>query len=214
LILRPDGSSDSSVEESAKDLSEEVEQEKKYILSGLVVLLPIATTLLVLNWILTRVNLIPGTGLLNLTSIYIVNQILKLGALIAVGSLLIAFTGRLVRTNGGFRAEQKMDSLFTSLPVIGSIYRITKVTAETVTGSSSELRTPVKIKVNGMRLTAFKTGNITDDGRPILFLPTAPNITTGLVIEASPEDIIETEEKSGEALTRVLSAGFGQDNKN
>ena len=42
-----------------------------------------------------------------------------------------------------------------------------------------------------------------------MFLPTAPNITTGFVIEVDPDDITETDERVEEALTRVLSAGFG-----
>ena len=148
--------------------------------------------------------------MLSLTNIYLVDQALKLGILIVAGAIFVGMTGRIVRTNGGFRAEKTMDKVFTSIPVIGSIYRITKVTADTVTGSSKELRKPVKLSINDMRVTAFKTGNVTKDGRPILFLPTAPNITTGIVLEANPEDIINSDESSEEALTRVLSAGFGQ----
>lgn len=41
-------------------------------------------------------------------------------------------------------------------------------------------------------------------------MPTAPNITTGFVMEVDPEDIEETGEKVEEALTRVLSAGFAE----
>jgi uncharacterized membrane protein len=62
-------------------------------------------------------------------------------------------------------------------------------------------------------MTAFKTGQKTDDGRDLLFLPTAPNITTGFVIEVEPEDYTETDESLEDALTRVLSAGFGENNE-
>jgi uncharacterized membrane protein len=47
----------------------------------------------------------------------------------------------------------------------------------------------------------------------VLFLPTAPNITTGFVIEVDPADITETEESVEGALTRILSAGFGDDDR-
>ena len=53
------------------------------------------------------------------------------------------------------------------------------------------------------------TGRTTDDGREILFMPTAPNITTGFVIEAKPDRYTESDESVEEALTRLLSAGFG-----
>jgi uncharacterized membrane protein len=61
-----------------------------------------------------------------------------------------------------------------------------------------------------MRMTAFKTGKRTADGREVLFMPTAPNITTGFVLEVEPERIEPTDERVEEALTRVLSAGFAE----
>ena len=58
-------------------------------------------------------------------------------------------------------------------------------------------------------MTAFKTGNTTADGREILFLPTAPNITTGFVIEVEPDRYTEIDDNVEDALTRLISAGFG-----
>jgi uncharacterized membrane protein len=60
-------------------------------------------------------------------------------------------------------------------------------------------------------MTAFKTGKRTKDGREVLFMPTAPNITTGFVMEVESEDITETNERVEEALTRILSAGFAEE---
>jgi uncharacterized membrane protein len=59
-------------------------------------------------------------------------------------------------------------------------------------------------------MTAFKTGKTTDDGRDVLFLPTSPNITTGFVIEVESDQYEVTDERVEDALTRVLSAGFGE----
>ena len=76
---------------------------------------------------------------------------------------------------------------------------------------TGELQKPVKLELwQGARMTAFKTGKSTPDGRDVLFMPTAPNITTGFVIEVDPDDYTETDEKVEEALTRILSAGFGE----
>ena len=60
-----------------------------------------------------------------------------------------------------------------------------------------------------MKMTAFKTGNKTDDGKDILFMPTSPNITTGFVIEMDPEEYEDSDESVEDSLARVLSAGFG-----
>ena len=43
----------------------------------------------------------------------------------------------------------------------------------------------------------------------MLFLPTSPNITTGYVIEVEPDRYEHIDESVEDALTRVLSAGFG-----
>ncbi len=82
---------------------------------------------------------------------------------------------------------------------------------ETAVSGPDELQTPVKIESwNGMRMTAFKTGKTTDDGRDVLFLPTAPNITTGYVVEVEPDVYTEIDETVEDSLTRILSAGFGE----
>jgi uncharacterized membrane protein len=60
-------------------------------------------------------------------------------------------------------------------------------------------------------MTAFKTGKTTADGRDVLFLPTAPNITSGYVIEVEPANYESTGESVEDALTRILSAGFADD---
>jgi uncharacterized membrane protein len=62
-------------------------------------------------------------------------------------------------------------------------------------------------------MTAFKTGKRTQDGREVLFMPTAPNITTGFVIEVDPDQFTETDERVEEALTRILSAGFAEEER-
>jgi uncharacterized membrane protein len=59
-------------------------------------------------------------------------------------------------------------------------------------------------------MTAFRTGKKTRDGKIVLFMPTAPNITTGFVIEVEPDRIEETGETVEEGMTRVLSAGFAE----
>jgi uncharacterized membrane protein len=82
---------------------------------------------------------------------------------------------------------------------------------ETAVSGTEELQAPVKLETwNGLRMTAFKTGKRTDDGRDVLFLPTSPNITTGFVIEVEPDQYTVSDESVEDALTRVLSAGFGE----
>ncbi len=61
-----------------------------------------------------------------------------------------------------------------------------------------------------MYMTGFKTGNRASDGRVVVFIPTAPNITTGFVVELAREDVRELDESTEDALIRIISCGFGE----
>lgn len=196
------------------DIAFNFNRQKKPAASGLIVLLPILVVSLVIAWLFGKIDLIPYNELLDLTGVYVIDQSLKLGALLTLGTLLVTATGKFVRTEHGFGIEKRIDLLFERIPFLGPIYRITKVTTETLIEGTEELSKPVKIEIAENQMTAFKTGNTTEDDREILFLPTSPNISSGLILEVKPENIIETDETSEQALTRVLSAGFGQTNEN
>ncbi|WP_254272506.1 DUF502 domain-containing protein [Haloarcula marina] len=129
--------------------------------------------------------------------------------------ILIVFSvGYLMRTAFGDFVERTLDDAMNQVPGLRVVYNASKMAVETAVSGTEELQKPVKLEVwDGLRMTAFKTGQTTDDGREVLFLPTAPNITTGYVIEVKPDDYEETDERVEEALTRILSAGFGDNNK-
>lgn len=184
--------------------------QKKPAFEGLIVLFPIFVVTVIIAWLFSKIDLIPYHEVLDLTGYYVIDQTIKLATLIGLGTLLATLTGKAVRKNIGFRVEKTIDKILGSIPFLGGIYRITKATTETVINGTEELSKPVKIELNNVKLTAFKTGNQTEEGREILFLPTSPNITTGLILEVKPENIIETNETAEQALTRALSAGFGK----
>jgi uncharacterized membrane protein len=124
--------------------------------------------------------------------------------------LIVFSTGYLMRTAFGDIVEGLLDDSMNHIPGLRVVYNASKMAIETAVGGTEELQSPVKIEVwDGMRMTAFKTGKTTEDGRDVIFLPTAPNITTGFVIEVESHEYEETDERVEDALTRILSAGFG-----
>jgi uncharacterized membrane protein len=126
-------------------------------------------------------------------------------------ALLVLSVGYLMRTTVGDLLEQSLDNVMNRLPGLRVVYNASKMAVETAVSGPEDLQTPVKLETwNGMRMTAFKTGKTTDDGKDVLFLPTAPNITTGFVVEVEPDRYEEVDEKVEDALTRILSAGFGE----
>ena len=207
--------------ELIEDFSSRLGNPKKPAVAGTIVLLPVITTLLVVSWLFEKIAQIPGnqyfnisqyTVFLNSNSIlaYYLNQTLKLSLLLAGSVLIVTAAGRLVKTDRGFQIERMLDRIFDKIPFLSSVYNITKVTTETVFGGAEDLSQPVKIKHGDIRINGFKTGNQTSDGREIVFMPTAPNITSGLILELPEEKVEETDESAEEALTKILSAGFGK----
>lgn len=178
---------------------------KRDAASGLIVLVPIIVTLWVVWWLfrfIANLPLIEGA---------VPNPALRVIVTLVVFALMVFAFGYLMRTAVGSLVEGTIDAIMNQVPGLRVVYNASKMAVETALTGTTELQEPVKLETwEGIRMTAFKTGRRASDGRQILFLPTAPNITSGFVIEVEPEDIIETGETVEEALTRILSAGFGQ----
>ena len=178
---------------------------KRDFASGLIILTPLLITLFVVVWIFNQLAGLP---------VPVDNEYTRVALTLAVFVLLVFAIGYLMRTAVGAVFESTLDSLINRLPGLRVVYNASKMAVETALGGTESLQAPVKVETwNGMRMTAFKTGKKTEDGRDLLFLPTAPNITTGFVIEVEPEDYTEADESLEDALTRVLSAGFGETNE-
>jgi uncharacterized membrane protein len=173
--------------------------------SGLVVLVPILVILFVFNWLYTRIARLPLIDTI---------QPAPAGVLVAVVVfvMLVLAVGYLMRTAAGRLFERYLDSAMNRVPLIRILYNASKLAVETALTGTEDLQKPVRLETwPGIRMTAFKTGKRTQDGREVLFMPTAPNITTGFVIEVDPDDLTETNERVEEALTRILSAGFAEE---
>ncbi|QCJ47148.1 MULTISPECIES: DUF502 domain-containing protein [Haloprofundus] len=182
---------------------------KRDFASGLVVLTPLLVILLVLNWFYQQIADLPVIE-------YLVGQMqyewMAVLTILAIFLLLVFSVGYLMRTTFGRLVEDGIDAAMNQVPLIRVLYNASKLAVETALTGTEELQTPVRIETwNGMRMTAFKTGKRTDDGRVVLFLPTAPNITSGFVVEVDEDRVEETDERVEEALTRILSAGFGEE---
>ena len=180
---------------------------KRDIASGLIVLVPLLVTAYVVAFIYQSIANLP------LLESALANQpvIVRVLVTLVLFALLVLSVGYLMRTTVGDLLEESLDNVMNRLPGLRVVYNASKMAVETAVSGPDELQTPVKLETwNGMRMTAFKTGKTTDDGKDVLFLPTAPNITTGYVVEVDPDRYEETDEKVEDALTRILSAGFGE----
>lgn len=177
---------------------------KRDVASGLIVILPIMVSAYIVAWLYLA---LAGIPLLQ----DIESDVLRVLTVLVVFSMLVLSVGYMMRTAVGSLVEGAIDNVMNRLPGLRVVYNASKMAAETALSDTTDLQAPVKLETwNGMRMTAFKTGKTTEDGRELLFLPTAPNITTGFVVEVEPSRFEETDESVEDALTRVLSAGFGE----
>jgi len=193
---------------------------KRDFASGLVVLVPIIVTIWVVLWVYGIIANAPflaavDEGLLEsfgLSGVPV--ELVRVIVTLVVFALLVLGVGYLMRTAVGNLFESTLDRVVNRVPGLRVVYNASKMAAETALTGTQSLQTPVKVEPwDGMRLTAFKTGKQTQDGRELLFMPTAPNITTGFVVEVAPENVVETDEGVETALTRLLSAGFGNEDE-
>ena len=195
---------------------------KRDFASGLIILLPVLVTLYVIAYLygiladaplkmVIEQSTLEGLGLsAELASKAWLLTFARVMTTLAVFVLLVFSIGYLMRTALGDFVEGQLDDVMNQVPGLRVVYNASKMAVETAVTGTEELQAPVKLEPwNGMRMTGFKTGKTTSDGRDIVFLPTAPNITSGFVIEVHPDDYEETDERVEDALTRILSAGFG-----
>ncbi|MDS0259916.1 DUF502 domain-containing protein [Haloarcula sp. S1CR25-12] len=198
---------------------------KRDFASGLIILLPILVTTYVIVYLYSILagasvlfpsidrSLLISVGFPEGTATPTAVEFVRVSVAMMLFVLIVFSVGYLMRTAFGDFVEQALDDAMNQVPGLRVVYNASKMAVETAVGGTDELQAPVKLEVwDGMRMTAFKTGQTTDDGRDVLFLPTAPNITTGYVIEVESDQYEETDERVEDALTRILSAGFGDTN--
>ena len=188
---------------------------KRDFASGLIILLPLLVTAYIILRLYFALASVPLPVESQTVDLWIVSfdaqNPLRVALTLVIFVLVVFSLGYMMRTAFGDFIEGTIDRTMNQLPGLRVVYNASKMAVETVVSGADELQEPVKIETwEGMRMTAFKTGKSTEDGRDMLFLPTAPNITTGYVVEVDPDSYEETNERVEEALTRVLSAGFGE----
>jgi uncharacterized membrane protein len=189
---------------------------RKWLLAGLLVVVPVAITLSVLHWIVTTLDQtllilpdawqpdkligihIPGFGVL-----------LTLAILLIVGATASNFIGkRLVKVG---------DAIVARIPVVRSIYSSVKQVSDTLfSESGNAFRTAVLVEWPrpGVWTIAFVTGTPGGEVTTHLpgeyvsvYVPTTPNPTGGYFVMLRRSDCIELKMSVDEALKYVVSMG-------
>lgn len=197
---------------------------RKYIITGLLVWLPLAITIWVLQWVL---GLIDGvfTSLLYATqavlprsmsdSIDSLRHIPGLGVVILVSAMLL--TGMFVANIFGQWLLGQWDRLMSHIPIVKSIYSSVKQVSDTLFSSSGNaFREAVLVQYPhaGSWTIAFVTGKpggevaeALGEDHVSLYVPTTPNPTSGFFLMMPRSSVRPLKMSVDAALKHIISMG-------
>ena len=189
---------------------------RKYFITGLLVLVPLAITLWVLNLIIGTLD----QSLLLLPPQWRPELLLGFN-LPGVGTILtlviIFITGVVTRNFVGNRLLMLWELLLKRIPVVNSIYSSVKQVSDTLLSSSGNaFRKALLVQYprEGIWTIAFQTGVPGGDVKNHLsgdyvsvYVPTTPNPTSGFFLMLKREDTIERNMSVDEALKYIVSMG-------
>jgi uncharacterized membrane protein len=189
---------------------------RRWLLAGLLVLVPLAITLAVLNWIVSTLDqtllILPGAWHPDkLLGFHIpgFGVLLTLAIVLLMGAIASNFFGK--------RLVQWGNSLLSRIPIVRSIYSSVKQVSDTLfseNGNAFRKALLVQWPREGVWTIGFLTGLPGGDvvnhlpGEYLsVYVPTTPNPTGGYFVMLKKSDCIELQMSVDEALTYVISMG-------
>ena len=188
---------------------------RKWLFSGLLVIVPLAITLWVLDWIIGTLDqtlwLLPTDWQTWLSQHRVrgLGVLLTLAILLGVGAIASNFVGKRLLGWG--------DAVVRRIPVVRSIYSSVKQVSDTLfSESGNAFRTAVLIEWPrpGVWTIAFVTGtpggdvlNYLQDDYLGVYVPTTPNPTGGYFVMLRRSECIELKMSVDEALKYIVSMG-------
>lgn len=189
---------------------------RRWLLAGLLVLVPLAITLSVLNWIVGTLDQtllilpsgwhpdrllgfhVPGFGVL-----------LTLGIVLTMGALASNLVGRKLLLMG--------NAVLRRIPIVRSIYSSVKQVSDTLfseNGNAFRQALLVQWPREGVWTIGFLTGlpggdvaNHLPGDYVSVYIPTTPNPTGGYFVMLKKSECVELKMSVDEALTYVISMG-------
>jgi len=189
---------------------------KKYLITGLLIWIPLVITIWVLKVIFDTLD----QSLLLLpvelrTESWLGVHIPGLGALLTIGVVLL--TGVIATNYFGAQLVELWHDVLHRIPVVNSIYSSVKQISDTLFSSSGQaFRKALLVQWprEGMWTIAFLTGTPSGSVASYLppdclsvYVPTTPNPTGGYFVIVQRKDVVELDMTVDQALKYIISMG-------
>ena len=189
---------------------------KKYLITGLLIWIPLVITLWVLNLVVTTLDQVLLLLPANLrTEQWLGMHVPGLGVLLTVAIVFV--TGVAAANFIGARLVHFWHGILHRIPVVNSIYSSVKQVSDTLFSSGGQaFRKALLVRWphDGMWTIAFLTGVPGGDVARHLegdyvsvYVPTTPNPTGGYFVMLKRSDVIELDMSVDEALKYIISMG-------
>lgn len=182
---------------------------QRYLFAGLLAIAPIWVTWLVFNFVLMRLSGASRPWLQGLALHPLLESALAVMVTLAALYLLGWATTQVL----GRRLFQLFEALLARVPLAKVVYRLTKQLIETLQTRPQGVQRVVLIRFphRDIKTVGFVTRVLQDaeSGRSLaaVYVPTAPNPTSGYMELVPLEDVISTDWTMDEAMRFVISAG-------
>lgn len=176
-------------------------------IAGLIVVVPIGLTIWIIVWLFNSID-----GVLQPIILYFYGQSFT-GIGIAITLILILVVGAIATNVLGRRMVRWGESMLGKIPVARRLYTALKDVFQSFsdTGTGGFLQVVlIEFPAKGMKTIGFITNeDVDEEGRKLInvFIPTAPNPTTGFLEIVREEDIIRTDISVDDALKMAVSGG-------
>jgi len=189
---------------------------KKYLITGLLIWIPLAFTI----WVLVQIVSFMDGALLLLPPPWRPESWLGFplpGAGLVLLALVVLLTGMAAANIMGQRLVRWWEALLSRIPIVRSIYSSVKQVSDTLLaqdGNSFRRAVLVEFPQRGQWTVAFVVGTPSDRVAPhlrkdslVVYVPTAPNPTSGYTLIVPPDEVRDLDRSVDDALKFVISLG-------
>ncbi len=195
---------------------------RKYFITGLLILVPLAITAWVLNLVISTMDqsllLVPGS---TKPSVWFGHQVPALSTIPGLGTvltvLIVFFTGLLTNNLVGNYVVKLWEKLLQRIPIVNSLYSSVKQVSDTLfspSGNAFRKAVLVPYPHQNSWTIAFLTGVPGGDAANHLvgdyvsvYVPTTPNPTSGFFLMMKRSDVVELDMSVDAALKYIVSMG-------